>query len=201
MDYLTDKQKKVYDFIRYFTEKYGKPPSYEEIRQELGVKSLNAVSKHLKQLEQKGFLQSPWGNRKRALQLLPLAPQGVRIPLFGRVAAGQPIEPIETTDEVEVPEWILSGGETFALTVEGRSMLDDGIRQGDMLVVRKQENAENGQTVVALVDGEATVKRFFLKKDMVTLKPANREFTPLVVNAERVKVIGVVVGLYRKYAP
>lgn len=199
MTYLTDKQKKVYDFIQYFTEKYEKSPSYEEIRRELGVKSLNAVFKHLKQLEQKGFLHSPWGNRKRALQLIPLAPQSVRIPLFGRVAAGKPIEPIETTDEVEVPEWLLSGGETFALTVEGQSMLDDGIREADILVVRKQESAENGQTVVALVDGEATVKRFFLKNNMVTLKPANREFTPLVVSAERVTIVGVVVGLYRKY--
>ena len=201
MAYLTDKQKKVYDVIQYFTEKNGKPPTYEEIRRELGVKSLNAVFKHLKQLEQKGFLHSSWGNRKRALQLLPLTPQGVRIPLFGRVAAGKPIEPIEAPDEVEVPEWLLSGGETFALTVEGESMLDDGIRQGDMLVVRKQKSAENGQTVVALVDGEATVKRFFLKNNMVTLKPANREFIPLVISADRVTIVGVVVGLYRKYAP
>ncbi len=201
MTYLTDKQKKVYDFIQYFIEKQGTSPSYEEIRRDLGVNSLNAVFKHLKQLEKKGFLQSPWENQKRALQLLPLAPKGVRIPLFGRVAAGKPIEPVETPDEVEVPEWLLSNGETFALTVEGRSMLDDGIREGDMLVVKKQEHAENGQTVVALVDGEATVKRLFFKNNMVTLKPANRKFAPLVVNAERVKVIGVIVGLYRKYIP
>jgi repressor LexA len=201
MAYLTDKQKEVYDFIKYFIAKQGTSPSYEEIRRELGVKSLNAVFKHLKQLERKGFLQSPWGNQKRALQPLPLSPKGVRIPLFGRVAAGKPIEPIETPDEVEVPEWLLSGGETFALTVEGQSMLDDGIQEGDMLVVRKQERAENGQTVVALVNGEATVKRFFLKNNMVTLKPANKKFTPLVASAERVKVIGVIVGLYRKYIP
>jgi len=201
MAYLTEKQKNVYDFIQYFSEKHGYPPSYEEIRRALGVTSLNAVFKHLKQLEKKGFLKSPWENQKRALELLPLSPKGVRIPLFGKVAAGKPIEPIETPDEVEVPEWLLSGGETFALTVEGQSMLDDGIRQGDMLVVRKQEHAQNGQTVVALVDGEATVKRFFLKNDMVTLKPANKKFTPIVVNAERVHIVGVVVGLYRKYMP
>ena len=201
MAYLTDKQKKVYDVIQLFIEKHGQPPSYDEIRQELGAASLNTVFKYLKQLERKGFLRTPGENQKRALQLLPLAPKGVRISLFGRVAAGKPIEPIETTDEVEVPEWLLSGGETFALTVEGQSMLDDGIREGDLLVVRKQERAENGQTVVALVNGEATVKRFFLKNNMITLKPANKKFAPMVVNAERVQIVGVVVGLYRKYVP
>lgn len=197
--YLTTRQKEAYDFIRYFFKKHGKPPSYEEIREALGVYSLNAVVKHLKQLESKGFLRSPWRNQKRALELIPLKPNAVRIPLSGRVAAGKPIEPVEVADEIDIPEWLLAGGETFALTVEGQSMIDEGIREDDVLIVRKQEHAENGQTVVVLVDGEATVKRFFQKGTMVTLRPANKHLTPLTVDAERVTIVGAVVGLYRKY--
>ncbi|HNR13257.1 MAG TPA: transcriptional repressor LexA [Thermodesulfobacteriota bacterium] len=199
--YLTAKQKETYQFIKIFIDKNGRPPSYEEIREALGVQSLNAVAKQLKQLERKGCLQSPWGNRKRALELIPLKSNAVRIPLFGRVAAGKPIEPVEVADEIDVPEWLLTGKETFALTVEGQSMIDEGIREDDVLIVRKQDYAETGQTVVALVDGEATVKRFFRNDATVTLRPANEHFVPLVVDAERVSIVGVVVGLYRKYTP
>ncbi|MBN2467913.1 MAG: transcriptional repressor LexA [Deltaproteobacteria bacterium] len=197
--YLTDRQKKVYDFIQASTEKNGRPPSYEEIRKKLGVNSLNSVVKHLRQLEKKGFLKSPWKNQKRALEVLPLPLKAVNIPFVGRVAAGKPIEAVETPGAVDVPEWLLAGGETFALAVEGHSMVDDGIREGDVLIVRKQCHADNGQTVVALVQGEATVKRFFLKSNMVELQPANETFSPLVIRPENVKIIGVVVGLYRKY--
>lgn len=197
--HLTDSQKKVYEYIRSHLDEKGMSPSYDEIRQGLGFKSLNAVAKHLKQLERRGVLKCPWGNRKRALELISLSPKATVIPLLGWVAAGKPIEPVETPEEMEVPEWLLAGGENFALTVEGFSMVEDGIRGGDVIIVRKQGHADNGQTVVALVDGEATVKKFFLKNGKVELKPANEQFAPLVVESGKVKIIGVVVGLYRKY--
>ncbi len=198
--YLTEKQKRVYDFLKSYLEEKGLPPSYEEIRRGLGFRSLNSVAKHLKQLEKRGFLRSPWSNRKRAFELLPLAPKAQVIPLLGRVAAGMPIEPFETPDELDVPEWLVRGQGNFALKVTGFSMVEDGIRDGDYLIVRKQDHlVSSGQTVVALLDGEATVKRLFMKEGLVELRPASEKHSPVFAEPDRVEIVGVVVGLYRQY--
>jgi repressor LexA len=157
------------------------------------------VVKHLKQLERKGYLESPWGNQKRAFRLLPLRTTAATIPFLGRVAAGAPIEAVEMTEAVEVPESLLAGGNNFALQVQGESMIDEGIRDGDVLIIRKQDHANNGQTVVAQIEGEATIKKFYQRDGRVELRPANEEVKPLVVPAEKVEIIGVVVGLVRHY--
>jgi repressor LexA len=198
---LTPAQERVYRFVQEYMQQHGRAPSYEEIRSHLGFRSLNAVSKHLKQLEQRGYLQSPWQNRKRAIELLPLRTgAGVaNIPFMGIVAAGVPKEAIEIPESIEVPENFLGRGNNFALRVRGDSMIDDGIRDGDILIISRQPHAGNGQTVVALVHGEATVKRFYLHGEEIELRPANSEMEPIHVPAGNVQIVGTVVGLLRHY--
>ena len=121
------------------------------------------------------------------------------IPLLGTVPAGDPLEPIEGSDQLNVPRFLLSDGENFALRVRGDSMIDDGIRDGDVLVVKRQATAENGQTVVALVNGEATVKRFFREKaGKIRLQPANQSMEPLIVKERDFTCRGRVVAVLRK---
>jgi repressor LexA len=196
---LTPKQNRVYSFIQSYIEQYGYSPSYEEIRSHMGFKSLNAVSKHLKQLEMRGYIQSPWKNRKRSLDLLPLRTGGASIPFLGIVAAGTPIEPIEIPESVDVPESFLGNGNNFALKVRGDSMIGEGIREGDILIITKQQHAENGQTVVVLVNGEATVKKFYRRGEEIELRPANDRMKPVRVPEADVEIVGAVVGLLRNY--
>jgi len=196
---LTEKQKSVYRYLEGYIRRRGCPPSYTEIRDHFGFRSLNSVVKHLKQLERKGYLESPWDNQKRALQLRPLRTTAATVPFLGRVAAGVPLEMIEVPETVEVPESLLAGGNNFALQVEGDSMVDEGIRHGDVLIIRKQNHAENGQTVVAQINGEATVKKFYQQGDQVELRPANEQMQSLKVAAAQVEIIGVVIGLMRHY--
>jgi repressor LexA len=196
---LTPAQERVYQFLRDFLQQQGYTPSYEEIRQHLGFQSLNAVHKHLKQLERRGYLRSPWKNQKRVLELLPLRTGTAIIPFLGVVAAGTPIEPSEVPELVEVPESFLGNGNNFALRVRGDSMIEEGIREGDTLIITRQAHAENGQTVVALVRGEATVKKFYRHGEEIELRPANSQMGPIRTAADEVEVVGVVVGLLRHY--
>ena len=200
MQNLTHRQKEVYEFLRTYLQSHGTAPSYEEIRATLGLRSLSTVSKHLKQLERKGWLNSPWRSEKRALTLVELGGRALAIPLLGLVAAGIPLEALEAPEDVEVPESLLRGGDCFALRVRGDSMIDDGIRDNDVILVKSQATAENGQTVVALVDKEsATVKKFYRRGDQIELRPANPSMSPLTLPASRVRIRGVVVGLMRSY--
>jgi len=196
---LTKQQTRVYSYLETYLRRKGRPPSYQEIQDYFGFRSLNSVVKHLKQLERKGYLESPWGNQKRAFRLLPLRTTAATIPFLGRVAAGAPIEAVEMPEAVEVPESLLVGGNNFALQVQGESMVDEGIRDGDVLIIRKQDHADNGQTVVVQIEGEATIKKFYQRDGRVELRPANEELKPLVVPAEKVEIIGVVIGLVRHY--
>jgi repressor LexA len=196
---LTKQQTRVYSYLETYLRRKGRPPSYQEIQDYFGFRSLNSVVKHLKQLERKGYLESPWGNQKRAFRLLPLRTTAATIPFLGRVAAGAPIEAVDIPEAVEVPESLLAGGNNFALQVQGESMIDEGIRDGDVLIIRKQDHADNGQTVVAQIEGEVTIKKFYQRDGRVELRPANEELQPLVVPAEKVEIIGVVVGLVRHY--
>ncbi|MEN6441570.1 MAG: transcriptional repressor LexA [Syntrophobacter sp.] len=196
---LTPAQDRVYRFVRTYIDQHGYAPSYEEIRSSLGFKSLNAVFKHLKQIEERGYLKTPWKNKKRAMELLPLEAGTGAIPFLGVVAAGIPIEAIEVPESIEVPENFLGNGRNFALRVKGDSMIDDGIRDGDILVITRQPLAENGQTVVALVNGESTVKKFYHNGNEIELRPANENMKPIRVAADAVEIVGVVMGLLRNY--
>jgi repressor LexA len=200
---LTEKQQAVFDFIKDYRNRHRRSPSYEEIRQHFEFGSLNSVRKHLQQLERKGFIITPWGNQKRALQIAPdkldPAPSAVKLPLLGFVAAGSPLETLEVPESIEVPESLLRRGEHFALRARGDSMVDDGVFDGDLLIVQSREAAESGETVVALVDGEATVKRFYRNGAQVELRPANANYSPMILDEEQVRVRGVLVALVRKY--
>ena len=196
---LTPAQERVYHFVRGYIDQHGHAPSYEEIRSSLGFQSLNAVFKHLKQIEERGYLRTPWKNKKRALELVPLQTGSGFIPFLGVVAAGSPMEAVEVPESIEVPENFLGNGSNFALRVKGESMIEDGIRDGDILIINKQPQAENGQTVVALVNGESTVKKFYHEGDEIELRPANESMESIRVAADEVEVVGVVMGLLRNY--
>jgi repressor LexA len=198
---LTPRQRTAYDFIATFRERRGFAPSFEEIRRHLRVASLNAVAKLVAQLRRRGYLEEAPPNAKRWLAPSVHRAEGATIPLLGVVAAGRPIEAIETPEEIDVPPALLGkGGERYALRVRGDSMIEDGIRDGDVVVVRRARRAENGQTVVAVVDGDATLKRYYLSGARVELRPANAALAPIRVTADRVEIRGVLVGLLRRYS-
>jgi repressor LexA len=196
---LTEKQQAVYDFIRQYIENTDRAPSYDEIRQYFGFASFQSVQKHLKQLERKGMLIMPAKNQKRGMTLVKMGGKSVNLPLSGTVAAGRPIEAVETNETVAVPEELIGTGDFFALKVWGNSMIEEGIFDGDTIVVRSQRSAENGQTVVALVDGDATVKKYYRWQDGVELRPANPDMESIFVRRGEFRIRGVVVGLMRKY--
>jgi repressor LexA len=200
MENLTPKQQQVYDFIRAYFADHGTAPSYHEVRDGLGLRAVSTVAKHLKYLESKGALSSPWKNGKRVLKLTGVAGPAVTLPLLGTVAAGDPIEALEVPEEIEVPQSLLRAGDCFALRVRGDSMIEDGIHDGDIILVKRQPTAENGQTVVAIVDNdEATVKRFHRRGNTVELRPANAAMKPMKFEASRIQIRGVLIGLLRKY--
>ncbi|MFO8058034.1 MAG: transcriptional repressor LexA [bacterium] len=199
MEYLTKRQNEVYNYLADYLADKGRPPSYEEIRAALGLRSLSTVHKHLKQLERKGYLRSPWKSRKRALSLVESGGRSVSLPLLGQVAAGDPIEALEVPEEVDVPESLLRGDECFALRVRGESMIEEGICDGDVIIVKSQQTAERGRTVVALVEGEATVKMFYPRKNDIELRPANQSMESIFAPADSVEIRGVVIGLVRSY--
>jgi repressor LexA len=198
---LTKRQKEMVDYLDAYIREHGYAPTLEEIGRAFRLSSLATVHKHLTNLERKGVIRRKW-NRSRALDVVPQQrrTQAVELPLLGRVAAGAPIEPLEDTDTIAVPEELVGRGETFVLRVKGRSMVKEGILDGDYIVVQSRTNAENGETVVALVRGEATVKRFYREKaGMVRLQPANDEMAPILARASDVEIRGVVVAVMRKY--
>lgn len=196
---LTEKQLAIYRYLRQYIEARGLSPTYDEIRQHFGFHSFQSVQKHLAQLERKGHIRIPERNRSRMITLIEHGGTTTVLPLAGIVAAGSPIEAIEQQETVDVPEEMLGSGEYFALKVRGNSMVDEGIVDGDTIVVRKQATAQNGQTVVALVEGEATVKKYFRRRDSIELKPANAAMSSIFVKDGEFTIQGVVVGLLRKY--
>jgi len=200
---LTKRQKEILDFIRSYRDEQGISPTQREIREKFHLSSFGTVQKHLKRLEEKGALSRQW-NRSRGISPSPAANAQVRnsreVALLGSVAAGKPIEPFPDNEAIEVPSSLLGKGEHFVLRVRGDSMVDDGIRDGDYVVVSRRPNAQNGQTVVALIRGEATLKRYYSEGARIRLQPANATMKPILADARDVVVQGVVTGLIRDYA-
>jgi len=203
--YLTLKQRALIQFIQEYSDTHGCAPTQREIAEHLGLSSLGTVQSHIRALCRKNILQKEW-NQNRSLRLahpFPLEPGGIlELRLAGQVAAGKPIEAILDYETVKVPEELLGRGENFALRVKGDSMIGDGICNGDVIIVRRSGDAENGQTVVALIDDhEATVKRFRRNGDgTITLSPTNPAYQEIVCEENRIAIQGIVVGLLRKYA-
>jgi len=195
---LTKRQKEILDFIRSYRVEHGISPTQREIRETFKLSSFGTVQKHLKRLEEKGALAREW-NRSRGISPKE-EPVSRGVPLLGQVAAGRPIEPFPQEESIEVPSTLLGKGEHFVLRVRGESMVEDGILDGDFVVVSRREKAESGQTVVALVRGEATLKRYYAEGHRVRLQPANAAMKPLTFDARDVTIQGIVTGLIRDYA-
>ena len=197
---LTPRQHEIVQFIRAYTADHDYAPTMQEIANHLGV-SRPTVFEHIEALEARGALKRQ-RTISRAIQLVPeLALKGGKFRLVGRIAAGRPIEAIEDPEVLDV-ENLFRGrtGEVFALQVAGNSMIDEHIRDGDFVIVEKRDNAANGDTVVALIDGsEATLKKFYQELGRVRLQPANPTIEPLFLDADRVQIQGVVIGVLRKY--
>ena len=199
---LTKRQQEIFDFIKRYSAKYGYPPTVRDIGKAVGLASSSTVHAHLANLERIGLLRRD-PSKPRAIELLDRAAAGVRnlvqppgLPLIGQVAAGQPILAEENIEDyVQTPP--VAGGEEgdYLLRVRGESMKDAGILEGDLVVVRPQETAQDGEIVVALVGEEATVKRFFQEADHVRLQPENDSMAP--IRSRDVRVLGKVVGLMR----
>lgn len=190
---------KVMDYIRKFTEENGYTPSVREIGKECGIKSTATVHSYIEKLQNKGYLNKT-DNKKRAVTIGKGS--GVNVPLLGVVTAGQPVFAYENyEDYYTFPVGEFKGDDLFMLCVSGTSMIDAGIMDGDKIIVRRQQTAENGDVVVALVseDEAATVKRFFRRDGQIVLHPENEALSDMIFDPEQVSVLGKVVGLMRNY--
>ena len=200
--HITRRQKEIYDFVARHIERKGYAPTIEEIGAHFGLRSLATVHKHLTNLQEKGLLKRAW-NRSRALELVrtEVKVEAIELPLLGRVAAGAPIEAVEATETIYVPQDMVGRRRTYVLQVKGDSMIEEHIRDGDYVIVEDRESARDGEMVIALLGGEnVTLKKLFRERGgKVRLQPANSRLQPFVVNAEDVRVQGVVIGVLRKY--
>jgi repressor LexA len=223
-DALTQRQRDILDFISASIAERGFPPTLREIGEHFSIRSTNGVNDHLKALEKKGHLRRE-DLKSRAMR--PVLPDGsgevvplrrppmgtgvmdvvsddlADVPILGRVAAGQPILAVEqATDSVRIDRMLLGGHrEVFGLRIVGESMIEDGIFDGDYVFVKKAPSARAGEIVVAMIEGEATVKRYFPEGDVIRFQPANSNMQPIYVRKDDFKsvdIIGVVVGVYRK---
>ncbi len=196
---LTEKQKAFLGYISRYIEDWGRSPSFEEICSHFGFTSYNTVTTYLKTLERKGYIRLPRKkNQKRAIEVIsPVETRRFEFPLLGRVAAGKPIEAVEDMDVIEVPPSMIGQGDHFVLQVKGDSMKEDGILDGDFIVVRKQPTAENGETVVALINDEVTIKKYYKRKNYVELRPAHTGMEPIIVKQGDFRIDGRIVGVMR----
>lgn len=198
---LTKKQKRILDYLKDFIGEHGYSPSFEEICQAFGYTSLATVHEHLTNLEAKGYIRKSYRGSRSIEVALDTEPS-VALPLLGTVAAGRPIEAILDDETLAVPSDMVPGRfNHYALRVSGDSMIDEHIRDGDHIVVRERQTAEQGEMVIALVrDEAATVKRLYREPgDRIRLQPANEYVEPIVEDAADVRIQGVVVGLIRSY--
>ncbi|MCL4322492.1 MAG: transcriptional repressor LexA [Deltaproteobacteria bacterium] len=228
---LSKKQKDVFDFIeKHFNDK-GYSPSYEEIGDALGLSSKSTVFKHIKSLKERGFIMTIQGkkraiypirflNKNKTGKVIPLIrgangfyDEGVenidninnisRIPLYGYIAAGYPIEAVQIEEFIDAPDSLVgsAGKSVFALKVKGDSMIEDMIMDGDIIILKKCSEVPNGKIVAAIVDGyEATLKRFYKIMDgKIKLMPSNPNYNPIILDSDKVKIIGELAGLIRKY--
>jgi repressor LexA len=198
---LTKRQKQLIDYLNQYISDNGYAPTLAEVGAYFGLSSLATVHKHLHNLEKKGFITRVH-NHSRALEVAtadkPLEAKTLR--LLGTVAAGAPIEAIEGTETIAVPDEFVRRDNTFCLRVKGDSMIEDGIRDGDYIIVEGRDSADNGETIVALIGEEATVKKFYREADgQIRLQPANSTMQPIMVGAGDLAIRGVVVGLMRHY--
>jgi len=200
---LTKRQRQILDYLTSYGAEHGYAPSFEEIAEHFNYNSLATVHEHLSNLERKGYIRRSY-NESRAIEILPsdVMTSAVELPLLGAVAAGAPIEVSSTDQTVAVPQdFVRRSGNHYVLRVRGNSMIEDQIRDGDFVVVHDRQSAENGDMVIAMLDGaSATVKRYFRERDgRIRLQPSNDAMAPVYVQENQMRVQGIVVGVLRKY--
>jgi repressor LexA len=201
---LTLTQERVFSFLKDYLGEKGFPPTLREIASHFGLKGPKGPQKTLNILERKGYIRKiPGGSR--AIEILGLPPihlsQILSIPIIGRVQAGEPILAIENIEGyINLDRNLVSSSDVFLLRVQGDSMIDAHIQEGDFALVKPQPTAENGEIVVALIEDEATIKRIFQKRDLIRLEPANPRMEPIIVKkgGKKVTIVGKVVGIFRK---
>ena len=201
MQPLTKRQREILDFLNEFIEQNGYAPSLEEVGRRFGLSSLATVHKHLTNLQEKGFIKRAW-NRSRSMELVPsrVGTRAIDLPLLGNVAAGAPIEAVVSAETVSVPEDLVGKADTYALRVRGDSMIDEQIRDGDLVIVEDRKTDKDGEMVIALLEGQdVTLKKFYRENGHVRLQPANETLQPLIVDATQIQIQGVVVGVMRRY--
>jgi len=197
LNQLTERQKEIYDFICEKIDARGYGPTVREIGQAFAIKSPNGVMCHLKALEKKGLIKRE-GFSARAIQVLERRSSAASLPLLGTVAAGSPTQAMAQGDRLDFKE-LFGSPNFFALRVRGQSMIENHIDDGDYVVIRKQAEAENGERVVAMVDDEVTLKRFFRDKNRVRLEPTYKDMDPIIIDPKaNLQVLGVLVGVIRK---
>lgn len=205
LSHLTSRQKLIYDFLVRTVREKGYAPSIQEIGSRFRIASTNGVFRHLKALEKKGYIRRVG---KRALEILSAQGRSVlldvrEVPVLGRVPAGKPLLAEENIEGfLPVARELAPGKEVFALRLKGDSMIEDGILDGDHVIIRRQETAEDGDIVCALIDGEATLKRFYKKRKAISLRPANKNYSPIVVSQDTpggFRILGKAIGLTRKF--
>lgn len=199
---ITARQRRVLDYIRHYFEVHGEAPTIAEIGKEFGMRSSASAHHVVSTLERQGLIRRI-PNVSRGIELIEegTTEEKYEIPLLGVVAAGAPIEAVLNYESVCIPRDMMRDGRMFALRVRGDSMIDEQIRDNDFIILHSQQIAENGQTIVALIDGsEATVKRFYGNRNQVRLEPANSNYEPIVIRPpQRAQIQGIVVGVIRKY--
>ena len=198
---LTKRQREILNFLNEFIDDNGYAPSLEEIGRRFNLSSLATVHKHLTNLQEKGFIRRAW-NRSRSLEVIPtrIDARAVDLPLLGYVAAGQPIEAVIGRETVTVPEELIGTRETYALRVRGDSMIDEQVRDGDIVIVEDRKTAQNGEMVIALLNNsEVTLKKFFKEGLQIRLQPANSTVKPILVKSNQLQIQGVVVAVMRRY--
>jgi len=203
MSTLTKRQREILTYLGSYSEINGYAPSFEEIAGQFSYNSLATVHEHLSNLERKGYIKRSY-NESRAIQILPsdAFPKAIELPLLGTVAAGMPIEAVTSHETLAVPEdFVRRTGNHYVLRVRGNSMIDEQIRDGDFVVVNERRGVDNGETVIAMLNGNgATVKKFYREKDgRIRLQPANETMSAMYVHENDVTIQGVVVGVLRRY--
>ncbi len=202
---LTRRQREILDFLREYTQSQGISPTLEEIAQHFGVNKVTIFG-HVSELERKGAIERAAPGISRGLRLVPedtpaqdleqAAPLGVDI--LGRIAAGAPIEAVEAPERLDLNALIPEGKDVYALRVNGDSMIDDSIRDGDLVLIERRETALNGETVVAILPGEeATLKRYYKEPDRIRLQPSNSRMEPIYV--DNIRIRGVLIGVVRQF--
>ena len=203
--FLTRRQRQIFEFIQEFIKDKGYAPSIAEIGAHFRLTSPATVHKHLQNIAAKGLIKRSW-NRSRAIELVPGADTvgketsgPIELPLRGMIAAGVPLEAVQDNETIPLP-WSSDDSNLYVLKVKGKSMIEDHIDDGDYVIIEQRETASNGETVVALIEGEnATLKRFYREGGHVRLQPANASMEPIMVRDGEFRIQGVVVGVLRKY--